>query len=561
MSQIAGLKDFRKQGAPADIGTFVKPTTAIVFQFTFSGTTTYVAMRVGISGWVLIDQGAVAATVINAALTEVGGAVDGEVVVLEGAYTILATLNVPESVLFRGVGWGTIFNYNAGGNCITITGDNVKVRDLKIVITAGAGEAGTRPNGVFADTFDNIEVIGLWLVGDTTVGYDGSELRQIGIYLSTVHNSVIIGNSSESWGIGINIYSSGGIAVSSNNCRENMRYGFYVDSSAFCSYVGNYSTENLYHGIFVDSSYEVAIVGNTCYFNEMNGIYLLDGSYCPVTSNTCPENTWNGIAVEFFGSNTIMGNVVEINYRHGLYLLNTSENTIVGNIFSYNDYDWTGTYDGINIDGDSDDNLVHSNTCNSNDRYGISISAATCDRNWVKNNLLFFNNSAPFNNAGTETKLAAKVFQFIEAFGGDAAWKTTSPTGIQIDAAGETALAVGEAPLEIQMVVQFRVKGVALVATGVGKGMLLEININAGKPTGSEAYNAEAIAVASVISTEDDVALNDAIEWIIDATDDVDVADIEFGETMEMFAIFEDAGADGDIATNAAIRTISMEYV
>ncbi|GAH68858.1 unnamed protein product [marine sediment metagenome] len=109
MSQIAGLKDFRKQGAPGDIGTFVKPTTAIVFQFTFSGTTTYVAMRVGLSGWVLIDQGTVAATVINAALTEVGGAADGEVVVLEGAYAILATLNVPESVLFRGVGWATIF--------------------------------------------------------------------------------------------------------------------------------------------------------------------------------------------------------------------------------------------------------------------------------------------------------------------------------------------------------------------------------------------------------------------------------------------------------------------
>ncbi|GAH18339.1 unnamed protein product, partial [marine sediment metagenome] len=91
MAQIAGIQDLRKQGPPGDIGTFMQPATALCFQFTFSGTTTIVAMAVGVSGWVLIDQGAVVATVINAALTAAGGAVDGEVVVLEGAYAVLAT--------------------------------------------------------------------------------------------------------------------------------------------------------------------------------------------------------------------------------------------------------------------------------------------------------------------------------------------------------------------------------------------------------------------------------------------------------------------------------------
>lgn len=560
MSQIAGLQDFRKQGPPGDIGTFMQPATALCFQFTFSGTTTIVAMRVGISGWVLIDQGTVAATVINAALTEIGLAADGEVVVLEGEYTILATLNVHDGVLFRGTGWATIFNYNASGNCITAY-DSVKIRDLKIVITAGAGEAGARPNGVFFEHSENIEVSGLWLVGDATVGYDGSDARQNGIYLSQVYGAVITGNFGESWGISISLYVTTDASVHANNCYENLQHGIYFSSGGYCSCVDNNCTGNLYHGIYVESAYEVVITGSTCHDNEGNGILLIDSYCCPITGNSCAVNLLNGIAVERFYSNPIVGNVIESNTRHGIYLLDTYYNPVIGNICDWNDYDWTNTYDGINIDGSSDNNLVFHNTCNDNDRYGICISVATCVKNWVKNNLLLDNAVAPFFDGGTDTKLAVKTFQFTVAFGGDAAWKTTSPTGIQIDAAGETALAVGEAPLEVQMAVRFRVKGVALGATGAGKGMLLEININAGKPTGSEAYNAKAIAVASVISTEDNVALNDAIEWIIDATDDVDVADIEFGETMEMFAIFEDAGADGDIATNAAIRTLSMEYV
>jgi len=133
--------------------------------------------------------------------------------------------------------------------------------------------------------------------------------------------------------------------------------------------------------------------------------------------------------------------------------------------------------------------------------------------------------------------------------------------GIIVDAAGEGAVAVTEAPPKVQQVVKVRVKGVCLGATGAGKGMLLEINLNAGKPVGSEAYNAEAIAVASVISTEDNVAINDAIEWIIHDADDTDLDDIETNETIEIHALFEDTGADGDIATNAAIRTGLIEHL
>ncbi|GAH53936.1 unnamed protein product [marine sediment metagenome] len=57
MAAIAGLKDYRKHGPPADIGNFVQTASAIVLRFTFSGTTYYAAIRTGISGWVLLGPG------------------------------------------------------------------------------------------------------------------------------------------------------------------------------------------------------------------------------------------------------------------------------------------------------------------------------------------------------------------------------------------------------------------------------------------------------------------------------------------------------------------------
>ena len=50
MAMVAGLKDFRKQGPPADIGTFQFPATAMVFKFTFSGTEYTVAVASGVGG-------------------------------------------------------------------------------------------------------------------------------------------------------------------------------------------------------------------------------------------------------------------------------------------------------------------------------------------------------------------------------------------------------------------------------------------------------------------------------------------------------------------------------
>ena len=104
MAQVAVLQDFRGQGAPADIGTFVMPCSVVIYQARFGGTTYVCAARQGERGWVLISYlpltGANATTVINAALAALtAGRTWKETVVVIGNYVDLGTINAPSYVL------------------------------------------------------------------------------------------------------------------------------------------------------------------------------------------------------------------------------------------------------------------------------------------------------------------------------------------------------------------------------------------------------------------------------------------------------------------------------
>ena len=129
------------------------------------GATAYAGFDVqkeSIANYFLCD-GAADDVQMNLATTYVAALGGGSVELERGAFNNIATVNVPLDVTFRGQGNDTIINYNAGGNCVTITGNNAKIKDLKIVIVAGAGGAGTRPNGVYGTGRTNVEITNLWI--------------------------------------------------------------------------------------------------------------------------------------------------------------------------------------------------------------------------------------------------------------------------------------------------------------------------------------------------------------------------------------------------------------
>jgi len=353
MATIAGLDDLRKQGPPADIGTFQLPCSVMVFKYTFSGTDYYYAIRSGARGWVLVNVGADPATVINVALAD-AGAHDVLLLLLEN-WTITTSLSVPAGVHLHGVGWRYSLNYDAGGNCVTINGDDVKVSDLKIVIVAGAGAGGSRPNCIYADSRTNLEVRSTWTVGDTTVGDDGSNLRQCGIVFSDVTDSNV------------------------HNCttKSNMRHGIYLVASSNNNTVsGNICNDNTRDGAFAESSANNTFYGNICKGNARYGISLY--------------------AIASI-SNTVSGNICNGNTLHGIYITYSTDSTVSGNTCNENDVLNTGTYDGISLNN-STGNIVSHNTCKDNDRRGIMVDADS-DFNKVHGNYTSGNTAGSINIA------------------------------------------------------------------------------------------------------------------------------------------------------------------
>ena len=122
MSVIAGLQDSRKEGPPADIGSYQMPCSVMVFKYAFSGVTYVCAVRSGDRRWILVSYGldAAAATVVQAACTATNAIGGGEVFARTGLYTmsgltpvvgnIKTTVLVPANVYIIGESrTGTIF--------------------------------------------------------------------------------------------------------------------------------------------------------------------------------------------------------------------------------------------------------------------------------------------------------------------------------------------------------------------------------------------------------------------------------------------------------------------
>ena len=373
-------------GPVVDFNFFKKAATAIVYQELVAGVLNTIAIQ-GNNGIVIFNQPTALGTdniIFNLTSVYVGFLGGGMIYVEEADYNLEATWNVPVDILVQGAGWNAILNYDAGGNCITVTGDNVKIRDLKIVIVAGAGAGGTRPNGILADTRTNLEIFGVWHIGDQTVADDGSNMRQCGIVFDTVTGS----------------------RISNNRFENNDRHGISSDTSTDNILTGNTCQGNTRFGIGITSaSDDNSVTSNICQGNTLDGIRVEDSINNTLTGNTCQGNTTNGIRLlTTCDSNTITGNTCQGNTQNGIALDDSDENTIVGNSCNDNDSGNTGTFSGITITDVSLDNIIHSNTCNNNDNYGINIDDVRALRNWVKNNQLRGNTAGAFNDGGTDTK-------------------------------------------------------------------------------------------------------------------------------------------------------------
>ena len=343
---------------------------------------------------------------INAALTAIA-AIGGTVLLSEGTFHMAATASVPANCMLRGMGWGTILEYDAGGNCVTIAGDNAKVRDLKIDIVAGAGAGGTRPNCVYAAGRTNLELLGLWLIGDETVADDGSDIRQCGIYFTGVTYSTILNCVSQDHKRhGMSLAHSDYITVSENICNGSAMSGLSFSESTKNVIVGNNCTGNGSRGIWLaNACTENLLDGNMYLENGADNIYLSASSDNNVlTGNVCNGAGDRGIDLNACSNNTITGNMCSGNNLWGIQLgAASNDNTVSGNSCNSNDSDDTGTYDGINLTGSSG-NLISENTCKGNDRNGILVDVNST-RSVIEGNYCDGNGHHGISCAGNDSQI------------------------------------------------------------------------------------------------------------------------------------------------------------
>jgi parallel beta-helix repeat protein len=200
-----------------------------------------------------------------------------------------------------------------------------------------------------------------------------------------------------------------GLKLNGGNTVENIGFGDNVD---VCiddpSGVGYNRVTSCYNNVgavfFQASAGNPAgnvIIGN----NSPSGVIELaatDGSV--VANNQVKDIYLTGCTRNIIGENRVY-----LSDTHGIHLNDSNDNQVSGNYVDSAGQTADDTYDGIYVDGNSDRNKVTENIVRydptTKSRYGINISAATCDENLVEgNDLLNSGATAEFNDAGTNTR-------------------------------------------------------------------------------------------------------------------------------------------------------------
>jgi hypothetical protein len=154
------------------------PCSVLVFQHTFSGTTYICAVRSGVRGWILVDYGTDASTVIQNALNALTSG--GKIFIKDGTYIINTTLLPKSSVTIEGeTPSGSILKAKNGLNAPVLKVDassgNVYDVEIRNLCVDGNRSNQTAGDGIYAKvgsgyelrriTLENVQIKNAWGYG------------------------------------------------------------------------------------------------------------------------------------------------------------------------------------------------------------------------------------------------------------------------------------------------------------------------------------------------------------------------------------------------------------
>ncbi len=590
------------------------------------GSTAFVgtdATKAGFVNYFVID-GVADNVQIDAAINYVDGLGGGSVELERGDYTIAATVTMDENdIVLKGQGWDTHIIGALVATAITVSGDRCMILDLQCSTTAGGTNVfdaisitgdncvvervwvpesdrhGILANGPFAkiqhnfiETVDD-NFVSIGALGDGSIvsnndmdtsGADGVLIDVAGLGCHVSDNRIVswtgepVDDNSVNSSTVENNWAGGTVLTSKGCSMATIALALtYVGANGWVEVPGGTWTENVTIAaadvILRGQGWDSIIDGTT------SSAVLISGARCSLRDIQVTTNQVGNVAfgVNVGGGGTfarIIGVFVNGCDSSGIaiseadclvdgcyvfdpdedgILANAARARMVGNIIS------TAGASGVSVTATGDDSVIDGNIIDITGADGIVI-AADGENVVVKGNRIM-NFTGEALDDDSETAIIPKAsFQFTEAVNG--AIVTTSPTGVDVDANTEAALAWGQIPQEAQGVTRIRIWGVATDAPiNAGGQMHLEVTFNAG--ASNAAYNtaAKSWSLTDYDSEEADYVANDVVHWNIDNADvGGELANLAPGDSFEIFAIHE-AGADPDGATDCLFRVVEIEYV
>jgi parallel beta-helix repeat protein len=266
------------------------------------------------------------------------------------AFVILTILSSKTTIETNAV--ESTFNNLSRRNIIRTTDDSIIVTndsELAAVATSGTGTI-----------TDPYIISGLNIVGAPTDG----------IYISGITKFLRIENCLvyNSTNFGIHIDNVDNVTISNNTCIDNDGHGVYSSSSHYTNVINNILSSNGMDGVFLDadSSYS-NIINNTCNDNRYDGIYLVDSGYTLMANNTCLNNGFEGIDIDSSGSSTLIKNICN-DSREGIAITSSGGSIINDNTCNNNNYR------GIYLVQSGSSIMVSNNTCTGNHDDGIGLT-------------------------------------------------------------------------------------------------------------------------------------------------------------------------------------------
>ncbi len=254
----------------------------------------------------------------------------------------------------------TTLNVNSATYGIAVGNHRITISDMSILVTAGAGAAGTRPNAIQNNLGQRCNFFSLRIVGDTSVADDGSDIRQCGIVMNDSSANCRISNCDISYvkRHGIAFYCTDFVTPKEPNSNTVVNCNIH-----HCVVAGIYNY-NASHNVITGNTLEANTPAVKLIRNQANYWY---GDYNTVVGNNCEGNYGVAIYISGSGGNTITGNQFEWEADIAIYICEDTAIGACGNTISGN----------VSRNGIKDFCYIHEATCIGNVIIGNTIIDAS----------------------------------------------------------------------------------------------------------------------------------------------------------------------------------------